>query len=421
MTTQAQRPRKARIPLRETALLVGALGSIYAVSQFLRNSIGVIAPDLADELRLSAGQIGLLSSLFFFVFAGVQIPLGIALDRFGPRRCMLACSALTVAGVLMFAAAASPGWLIGARVLMGLGCSCYLMAPLALYARRYPPERFATLVGLQIGLGTLGTLLATAPFAFAVAAAGWRASFAAVALVVALIASLIALVVDDDAGTVTAPSAPRETLRESLAGALAVMRGPSFWPVFAMQLAAYSSFVLVAGLWGGPYLTHVYGFGLTERGNMLFVAVATQIVFSFLWGPADRVFGSYKVPVLIGGLGTAATLVLAALVGTFSPLVLLLWFVAIGAFPACMPVLIAHGKALFPPQRVGRALVLFNMASMGGVFLTQTITGVLIDLFPRAGDGYALNAYRCIFAVQAVAILLGCIAYSFSRDPRSKS
>lgn len=90
MTTQAQAAHKARIPLRETALLVATLGGIYAISQFLRNSIGVIAPNLADELHMSAAEIGLLSSLFFFAFAGVQIPLGVALDRFGARRCMLA-------------------------------------------------------------------------------------------------------------------------------------------------------------------------------------------------------------------------------------------------------------------------------------------------------------------------------------------
>ena len=161
-----------------------ALGGIYIVSQFLRNSIGVIAPNLASELGLSASEIGLLASVFFFSFAAAQIPLGVALDRYGPRRCMLVCAAIAILGSLMFALAASPVWLIAARVLMGLGSSCYLMAPLALYAKRYPPDRFATLVGIQIGLGTLGTLLATAPFAFAVAMIGWRLSFVAIAVFV---------------------------------------------------------------------------------------------------------------------------------------------------------------------------------------------------------------------------------------------
>ena len=127
------------------------LAAIYLVSQFLRNSVGVIAPDLAAEIGLNAGEIGLLSSAFFFAFAAAQIPLGVALDRYGPKRCMLVCAAIAFVGTLAFAAAATPAGLVAARVLMGLGSSCYLMAPLALYARRFPPERFTLLAGIQIG------------------------------------------------------------------------------------------------------------------------------------------------------------------------------------------------------------------------------------------------------------------------------
>ena len=303
MTAEVARP--SSLANRETVALVAALGGIYIVSQFLRNSVGVIAPNLASELGLSASQIGLLASVFFFSFAAAQIPLGVALDRYGPRRCMLACAAIAILGSLMFALAASPVWLIAARVLMGLGSSCYLMAPLALYAKRYPPDRFATLVGIQIGLGTLGTLLATAPFAFAVAMIGWRLSFVAIAVFVLVATVMVAMVVreqrDDRPRT-------RETLRDSLRGTLEATRVPSFWRVFAMQCAGYSSFVIVVGLWGGPYLTHIYGFSLTERGNMLFVAVLAQVVGSLLWGTSDRLFRSYKVPVLIAQLLTAAAM-----------------------------------------------------------------------------------------------------------------
>ena len=122
---------------REVIALVGTLAAIYLVSQFLRNSVGVIAPDLAREIGLSAGEIGLLSSAFFFSFAAAQVPLGIAIDRYGPKRCMLVCAAIAFLGAVEFAVATTPAGLIAARILMGLGSSCYLMAPLALYARRF--------------------------------------------------------------------------------------------------------------------------------------------------------------------------------------------------------------------------------------------------------------------------------------------
>ncbi|HWV41813.1 MFS transporter [Pseudorhodoplanes sp.] len=407
--------RRDSIATRDTVVLVMALAGIYMVSQFLRNSVGVIAPNLATELNLSASEVGLLSSVFFFSFAAAQIPLGVALDRYGPRRCMLVCAGIAIVGTLMFAAVASPFWLTVARVLMGLGSSCYLMAPLALYAKRFPPDRFATLVGVQLGLGTVGTLLATAPFAFAVALIGWRMSFVVIAGMVVAAAILVSVVVKDDKdGTPRA----RETLRDSLKGTLAAIRVPSFWPVFAVQLASYSSFVVVVGLWGGPYLTHIYGYSLTERGNMLFVAVLAQIVGSMLWGPSDRLFNSYKIPILIGLLLTAATLGLAAIVGIFSPIALFLWFVAIGLFPAVLSVVIANGKSLFPPVLVGRGMTLMNMGTMGGVFVSQSVTGAVIDLFPITTEGYALNAYRAVFGFQAVFILLTLLIFLWARDPR---
>lgn len=416
MTTEAASARLSAHPIRSVAVLVGILGGVYGISQFLRNSVGVIAPNLASELDLTASQIGILSSAFFFSFAAAQIPLGIALDRYGPRRCMLLCAGVAIAGALIFAAAPSPGWLTVARILMGLGSSCYLMAPLALYAKRFPPDRFATFVGYQIGLGTLGTLLATAPFAFAVANLGWRVSFVVVAVAMVIATLSIAVVVprDEAAGG----SQPQETLRESLAGTLEAMRTPSFWPVFALQLTAYSTFVLVVGLWGGPYLTHVYGYSLTERGNMLLVAVVAQVISSFLWGPSDRVFNSYKIPILTGSLATAGLMALAAFVGVFSPAGLLAFFVTLGALTSYLTVLIAHGKSLFPPKLIGRGLTLFNMATMGGVFLTQAISGLIIDLFPQVNGGYSVDAYRTVFAVQAIAILLGCLTYFRARDPR---
>src|ERR1041384_5650235 len=139
--------RKVAGSSRGIMLLVGTLAAIYLVSQFLRNSVGVIAPDLAAEIGLSAGEIGLLSSAFFFAFAAAQLPLGVAIDRYGPKRCMLVCAAIALLGTVQFATAATPIGLIAARILMGLGSSCHLMAPLALYARRFAPERFTVLAG----------------------------------------------------------------------------------------------------------------------------------------------------------------------------------------------------------------------------------------------------------------------------------
>jgi MFS family permease len=398
--------------------LVGTLIAVYTVSQFLRNSIGVIAPNLASELGLTPGDIGLLSSVFFFTFAAAQIPVGMALDRFGPRRCLLACVAVTVAGAVVFAAATSTAGLIAGRSLLGLGVSSFLVAPLAIYAARFSPQSFAGITGLHIGIGTIGSLLATAPLAYSTVAIGWRNSFLVTAGITLFVGLLIALVVREQR---PAP-VRRETLRDSLAGIVAVIRTPSVWRLFVMQLVVYSSFALIAGLWGGPYLTHIYGYGLEERGNLLLIPVAMQIVGSFLWGPTDRLFGSYKVPTLLGGALTALAFGYLAVVGKPSPAGIVVWLVVFGLVSAYVPILVAHGKALFPMALVGRGLTWLNIGSMGGVFLSQAISGYLIGLFPPAPDGgYALDAYRAVFGLQAAFILLACLVYFGSREPASEA
>lgn len=393
--------------------LVAILGAAYIVSLFLRSSVGVIAPDLAAEMDLTPFQIGVMSSAFLLSFFAVQISLGIAIDRYGPKRCMTVCAVLVIASTLIFALARTSGELIAARVLMGIGTSCYLMAPLALYARRFAPERFASFAGIQLGVGTIGTMLATAPLAFATAAIGWRATFAAVALAMGAVGVLIAAFVAEP------PDASRarpETVEQSLIGVWEAWRCRSVSRLFLMQLATYSSFIMVIGLWAGPYLSHIYGYELTARGGVLLVPAATQALGMFAWGWADRMIGSYKVPVLIGSGTATVMLAVLAVFGKIPVIALWVWLALYGLMTAFTPPLIAHGKSLFPPHLVGRGITLLNMGAMCGGFASQMVSGAVIDLF-TTGPIYPLAAYQVVFGLQAAFMATALAVYAFSHDP----
>ncbi|MFZ2141961.1 MAG: MFS transporter, partial [Xanthobacteraceae bacterium] len=201
-------------------------------------------------------------------------------------------------------------------------------------------------------MGTVGALIATAPLGFSAATIGWRGSFLVVAAFAFVVGGLIVLVLRKDVAHYGHP----ESVRESLAGTVAVLRTPSIGRLFAMSLVVYSTFGLVTGLWGGPYLAHVYGYGLERRGSFLFVSVIGQIVGSLAWGPIDRLVGSYKLPVLIGAVATAASLGYLALVGTLPPTELALWFAIFGFVSAFGPLAIGHAKSLCAPHQVGRGL-----------------------------------------------------------------
>ena len=397
--------------------VVATLCALYMMSQFLRNSVGVIAPDLAAEIRLSAAEIGLLSSVYFLMFGIAQIPLGIALDRFGPKTCLLVSAVVAVAGCAVFALAHTASGLVAGRILLGLGTASFLMAPLALYARWFVPSQFSTITGLQLGIGTLGSLLATVPLAFATAAVGWRATFLGIGVITIGIGLLVWMIVrDDPPGHTTAPR--NESLREGFAGLWEVIRTPSIGRLFLLQMTNYPSYLLVVGLWGGPYLTHVYGFDLKGRGDILFVPALAQVIGSLFWGPMDRLFGRYKPPVLIAVVITLAALLPLAIWGKPPLPVLLILLAGLGFSTGLSSLVMAQGKSLLPPHLLGRGITLLNIGTMGGGFVVQSVSGAVINLFPAPDGVYPLLAYQLVFALQAAVLFAAGIGYLGSRDFR---
>lgn len=408
----------ARLNLRAGIWLVFVLSMAQLVSQFLRNGVGVIAPNLASELQISAAGLALLSSSFFLAFAVAQIPVGMLIDRYGPRFTMLLSTAIAVAGCVVFALGQDLEMLVLGRVLMALGCSSFYVAPLAIYARWFESKHFSTVVGMQLGISGIGLLAATAPLAIATEVIGWRASFVVVAALAGLSGLIVLWWVSDDPPGAAPQVNKKETLLESLRGLLVVTRTPSFWPVFAMHLTNYAVVVTTLGLWGGPYLAHVYGQDLATRGFYLFVLGLASTVSVFLWGPADRLFGSYKTPVMIGSTLTLGLLVWIAVAGKLPAGLLLFWFAAYGLVSGFPPVLVAQGRSLFPPHLVGRGLTLFNLATMGGVFVFQAVTGAVIEAMAPDQAIYPLEAYQAAFGVQAVLLALSMLCYLLSKGQR---
>jgi MFS family permease len=195
-----------------------------------------------------------------------------------------------------------------------------------------------------------------------------------------------------------------------------VIRTPSIGRIFMIQLASYPSYILVISLWGGPYLTHVYGYDLKGRGDILFVAAFAQIVGSFFWGPTDRMFGRQKIPILIACVLNFIALVSLAVLGMMSGPVLIAVFALLGFSTGQVSIVLAHGRSLVPPHLLGRAMTLLNIGTMGGGFVVQLVSGAVIDLFPAENGAYPLDAYRVVFGMQAAFMLIAAWVYFGSRE-----
>jgi MFS family permease len=399
-------------------VLVAVLATATAISQFYRNSVGVIATTLVGELQLTADQLGTITASFFLIFALCQIPVGIVIDRWGPRVAILGSSAFVVAGSLAFASAEGEAGLVAGRVLLGIGCSTFLMAPLVIYARAFPPRTFATLAGIQLSISSFGTLGATVPLAYATATAGWRSAFVAAGLFAALFALAVFIVVRGPAAG-PAASNPRESLRETLAGVGEAVRVKGFWPLFLMSFAAYSTFGLIVGLWGGPYLAHVHGVDLSAQGRALFIMAAAQIAGTLAWGAADRLVGAYRPVTVTGAAISVILMIVLILFGHGGPPGRVeVIYGMIGFFCAFTPILVAHGKALFPPHITGRGLSLLNIGTMSGGFTTQWLTGLAVKAIAGSATIYPPSAFQAAFAMQAMLLAVATLWYCTAPDPR---
>jgi hypothetical protein len=246
---------------------------LFLLSQFYRVTSAVIASELMHDLSLTAEDMGLLSSIFFYAFALIQIPMGAAIDIFGARRLISFLSSLGIVGALVFALSGSLSSALIGRALIGIGMACALMGTFKLISVWFSPYSFTTISGIILSIGTFGNVLATAPLAVAVNSIGWRKTFILIALIHLFITISVYVIVKDhpdkSMGKDISLIDKGNWLKESVEGVMTVVRLPSFWLIAISAFVRYGTYVSIAGLWAGPYLEHVYQIPLVDRGKIL--------------------------------------------------------------------------------------------------------------------------------------------------------
>jgi predicted MFS family arabinose efflux permease len=361
----------------------------YFVSYVYRSVNALIGPEIAREFGLSAGGLGLLTGIYFFAFAAFQLPLGVLLDRYGPRRVNATLLLVAAAGGLWFALAPSAGELVAARALIGLGVSGCLMASLTAFALWYPAERLATMNGVAFACGMLGAIAATVPLEVLLRVLHWREVFyGIVALTIAVSLALFWIVPDRVA------SRQGETLRDQLRGFLRIARDPAFWRaalcIGASQLAAVS----LGTLWVATWLRDVAGYSLAEVARALLLFSVAMIAGYIAFGrAADAVQrrGGSTVPLLAGGIAVASLcLALLALgVRTGAPLLWALLFAGATGAVLAYPLLARR----YPKEMAGRVNTALNVFVFVGMFTGQWAVGLMLNLWPQTPSGYSPEAY----------------------------
>ena len=377
----------------------------YVLSQFFRAFLAVLSGVLEADIGTGPDALAQASGFWFLAFAAMQIPVGWALDKIGPRR---TASVLLffggAGGASLFAMATGAVHVNLAMLLIGIGCSPVLMASYYIFARQFPAAQFATLAALMLGVGSVGNLVASYPMAFAAETFGWRASLFGLAILSGLVALGIAVLVRD----------PEPVQSDEKGSVLDLLKMPVLWAMFPLMLVNYVPAAGIRGLWIGPYLSDIFGSTTAQVGTASLVMGVAMIAGTLCYGPLDRVFQTQKWVVFTGNILCAlATLALVALI-SHSVIVSVALCAAVGFFGASFPVIIAHARSFVPPHLAGRGVTLLNLFGIGGVGIMQFASGRLHKGIEAATD--TPTAYVTLFAFFGLLLLAGTLLYLFSRD-----
>jgi sugar phosphate permease len=395
-----------------TVLVPFGLG--YYLSYLFRTVNIVIAKPLATDLALSAADLGLLTSVYFIVFAVFQTPLGVILDRYGPRRVQITLLVFAAAGGMLFAVSEQFIVLALARGLIGLGVSGCLMAAFQANVLWFPRDRLPLVNGFTAAFGTFGALSATVPVEFLYNEYGWRTIFVILAVVTLATALLIALLVPERNGQAATSARPQTSLRVLLKDLGKVYVNPFFWRVSVIAFLHNSVFLSYQALWMGPWLRDVAGMALPEIAQtLLWFNVGMFVGVISIGIVADRVqaFGIRPVHIMGGGIGLSLVVqCFFALEQAEYAVPLCFAFGFLGSSP--LLVFSIFGQS-FPAELVGRVNTAQNMLSFIGAFAVQWGVGVIINLWPElpgnhydpAGHQAALVTLICVELVAFIWFL----------------
>jgi predicted MFS family arabinose efflux permease len=371
----------------------------YFLSFFFRNVNAVISRDLAIEFTLAPQDLGLLTATYLLAFAAFQLPLGVLLDRYGPRRVVAALMSIAASGALVFGLAEDFATLSLGRALIGLGVSGGLMGAIKAFTLWFPPSRLATLNGLYIAVGGVGGLSATAPVEAMLEPFGWRVVFYGLAACSLAAAVAIFTVVPEK----PLPGKP-ETFARQLAVFRTIFSSIVFWRIVAAMVVTHAAYQALQGLWLAPWLYDVAKLDRPGVAQYLLLAAFAYTLGSIFFGAASDRLARHGI--------SRMTVYKMGLLVTLAGFIAIAADVRVGRLPIVMTYAFASISAAiaytllalrFPPEMSGRVSTAANVLMFSASFAFQWGIGAVLRLYPATGGGgYAPEGYSAAFALLAL-------------------
>ena len=387
-----------------TGPALAALTAAFAMSQFFRSCLAVMAPELSHDLALDPAGFGGLSSAFFFAFAAAQMPVGVAFDRWGVGRPTAAMLAVGVVGGLLFSLAPFGAVAVLGQVGLGLACAPVFMGLIHYASSQLEEKRYLKSLSISNALGMLGVLCAASPLGWAVQHFGWRPAMLVATGCMLVVCLAVQRTVHDTGHADSHGQSSWALLR----GSMVLLRVPALWALVpvCLGMAAGTSF---RNAWGGPYVSDVFGLDPVNRGTAITAISAVAFASAFTLPLLARRFGSSAVIV-----GCMLTCVAAGAALTVAPDVSLVVDIALLAVLAAAgtlhPIVMTAGRNTVGPALRGRALGVLNTFVFLGMACASAGYGWLARFGVRAGKSPG-SVYATLFGVAVVMLLMGLLPY----------
>ncbi|HOJ71546.1 MAG TPA: MFS transporter [Syntrophorhabdaceae bacterium] len=394
------------------------LASLFCLSMFYRSSNAVIALELIRDLHLNAETIGFLGGAFFYSFSLLQIPMGLLLDRIGPKIIMSSFALIGALGSFLFAFSNSFYAALVGRVFIGIGMATMLMGSLKVLTLRFPPERFATLAGLMITAGAIGSLLSASPLAFFSSLLGWRATFIVTGVITVFLGITLFFLLGGRRKEVESLEQGNVSKEHQKAKNYikVILSSHAFWQICVMAFFRYGTFISLQGLWLGVYLMTIQGYSSIQAGNMLIIMAIGNALGAPISGRiSDKLIPSRKKMVLFGlGVYTLLLLILTLTPHFRHPLWYGTIYFFIGFFNGFGTLLYSHVKELFPLSMSATTMAWVNFFTMSGGAIIMSLMGKIIESLSRAGVAPVVG-YRITFLICFLSMVASLIYYAFSK------
>lgn len=401
------------------------LSGCYILVNFHRLCPAVLAVDLMRDLHTTGTLTGLLSSTYFYSYALMQLPAGLLSDSWGPRKTITLFFIIASAGSVILGMASTVAVAMIGRALVGLGVAMVFVPTMKILTKWFHPREFALMASVLLGMGGVGTLSAAAPLVWLNALIGWRSAFLAIGGLTIILAVVVWIFVRNRPAEFGWPqpyaSMPEDSPSQGglFSNARIVLATPAFWPLGIWFFFNIGVFFALGGLWGGPFLEHVYHLDKSRAGMILSTLsiglVLGNPLFSIL---SDRVFHKRKAVIIL------ANVVLILIMGLFYiktetlpvPFLYPLFFLFSVFSVALSGIGFTMNKEMFPVSMSGTATGLINLFPFAGGAFFQPLLGRILERFGRENGMFTLAGYKAVFLVLLISVVISFAASLFLKE-----